>query len=70
MPCFMAYLECRSKCRPKGGHIHLKDLAITTSHAMCHLLHVANSEYLRKARDEIIDKTFDEYAAAIAAVKL
>ena len=58
------------KCRPKGSYIHLKDLAIFTSHAMCHLLLVANSEYLRKARDEIIDKTLGEYTSAMATIQL
>ena len=45
-------------------------MATTTSHAECHLLHAANSELLRKARDEIIDKTLGEYTAAMATVKL
>ena len=48
----------------------LKEVVITTSHTVCHLLHVANSEYRRKARDEIIDKTLDKYTAAMASVKL
>ena len=66
----MAYPEYWPKRRPKGSYIRLKEVVITTSHAVCHLLHVANSEYLRKARDEIIDKTLDEYTAAMASVKL
>jgi hypothetical protein len=37
---------------------------------VCHLLHVENSEYLREARDEIIDKTLGEYTAVMATVKL
>ncbi len=54
----------------EGSYIHLKEVAITTSHAVCHLLHAANSEYLRKACDEIIDKTLDEYPDAMVSVKL
>jgi len=45
-------------------------VAIIPSHAVYHLLHMANSEYLRKARDELIDKALDEYTAAMANVKL
>ena len=40
------------------------------SHAVYHLLHVANSEYLRKARDELIDKTLGEYTAPMETFKL
>ena len=66
----MAYMEYWPKCRPKGSYIHIKEVAITTSHAVCYLLHAANSEYLRKACDEIIDKTLGKGTAAMAAVKL
>tara|TARA_S200000501_G_C20370725_1_gene546100 strand:- start:99 stop:302 length:204 start_codon:yes stop_codon:yes gene_type:complete len=60
----------QGESRPKGSYIHLKEVAITTSHAVCHLLHAANSEYLRKACDEIIDKTLDKSTAAMASMKL
>ena len=51
----MACLEYWPKCRLKVFYIHLKEVAITTSYAVCHLLDLDDSEYLRKAREEIID---------------
>ena len=45
-------------------------MAITTSHAECLLIHVANAELFNNIRDEIIDKTLGEYTAAMATVKL
>ena len=66
----MADKEYWPKCRPKGSYIRFKEVVVTTAHAVCHLLHVENSEYLREARDEIIDKTLGEYTAVMATVKL
>ena len=66
----MAYMEYWPKCRPRVSHKRLTGVAITTSHAECLLIHVANAEPFNKTRDEIIDKTLDEYTATMATVKL